>query len=147
MKINVELKTLDELILTELKKQGFPMGTLGTYFYKDIVKKIVICLKKTSADEDIVKLRRDVLSPYSQFYFEVAKNDNDMDIKEFHSEVSGVSMQASNNINIKFNYMELAFALGYLIFTTLDNKVLIKECGINKNFSKVSCKKRVMIRK
>lgn len=77
-------------ILSVLDKLRFPMDEVGTYFYKDVIVKAKRYLdgvddfgNRISQGELLQELR----SPYSQFYFDLARNDMDIGLKTFHSNI------------------------------------------------------------
>ena len=82
---------LEEMeILSILDRLTFPMDEVGTYFYKDVIVKAKRYLDgeddfglPISSDELLQELR----SPYSQFYFDLARNDLDIGLKTFHSNI------------------------------------------------------------
>ena len=82
---------LEEMeILSILDRLSFPMDEVGTYFYKDVIAKAKRYLdgeddfgRPISSDELLQELK----SPYSQFYFDLARNDLDIGLKTFHSNI------------------------------------------------------------
>lgn len=75
-------------VLSILDKLSFPMDEAGTYFFKDMIVKASRYLdgvddfgRPISREE----LLQELQSPFSQFYFDVARNDLDIGLKTFHS--------------------------------------------------------------
>lgn len=74
-------------ILSLLEAYGFPMDELGTYFYKDIILR---CYEVINSEQDKDYFNRcnmlleDLKDPYSNFYFDIARNDNDIGTTTFH---------------------------------------------------------------
>lgn len=91
-------KGQDESIdaLNLLNNLGYPMDLVGTHLYKDM---ILVAKDKllTAFDDDVLKsqLKEEMESPYSQFYFDIARNELDIGIKTFHSYIA----QAVDNID------------------------------------------------
>lgn len=72
-------------VLELLERLGFPMAEVGTYYYKDLIIKIITLLDDDLASEDQIA---DLLEqPYSQLYFDVARNELDVGIKSFNEYV------------------------------------------------------------
>ena len=86
---NVSEERLQEMEVIEvLEKLGFPLDSVGTYLFKDMIVKAMKELdgrdafgREISPDELLQQMK----SPFSQFYVDVARNDLDMGIKTFHS--------------------------------------------------------------
>lgn len=67
-------------ILELLECLGFPMDEVGTFYYKDLICRIIELLNEGLSREDIsVSLE----TPFSQIYFDVARNELDIGIKYF----------------------------------------------------------------
>lgn len=156
---DVELKFS---ILMLLEEMGFSINRLGTFFYKDVIFKllkrinlleeqgynlIASQLKKDGVvDDEIVveqvleqiklNLLEELKNPYSQFYFDIARNDNLVGTKTFHSYIQnsfdkldvdkeGYSLleTLANDNGRKLNYGELAFKIvAYIRNNNLCNK-------------------------
>lgn len=107
-------------ILELLDKNGFSLDCFGTYLYKDVIKSIMECLKKTDLDVEVLK--RELSNPYSQFYFDISRNDRDMGVKTFHSYIEEAILNVCEENNDsyllgfmcsqrKMNYGELAYEI------------------------------------
>ncbi len=74
-------------VLSLLEAYGFPMDELGTYFYKDIIVKCYNIIN-SEQDQDYFDrcgmLLEELKNPYSNFYFDLARNDNDIGTTTFH---------------------------------------------------------------
>ena len=77
-------------ILSVLERLSFPMDEVGTYLFKDIIVKAKRYLNGT---DDFGKpisqemLLQELQSPYSQFYFDLARNDLDIGLNTFHNTI------------------------------------------------------------
>lgn len=75
-------------ILSVLDKLSFPMNEAGTYFFKDVIVKAKRYLDGTDdfghpiSDSELLQ---ELKSPFSQFYFDIARNELDIGLKTFHS--------------------------------------------------------------
>ncbi len=82
----LELKVLDILF-----KLGFPREKDGTYLFQDVIIKAIHYLdgfddfNHPISEEELLKQMQ---TKYSQFYFEIARNEMDMGVKTFHSYIS-----------------------------------------------------------
>ena len=73
-------------VLEFLERLGFSMAEVGTYYFKDLIIKIITLLDEDLASEDEIA---DMLEqPYSQLYFDVARNELDVGIKSFNEYVT-----------------------------------------------------------
>lgn len=126
MENNNQVKTLDMKILEVLKNNGFESEDLGTYFYRDVIKNIVDFLSVSSKKEEIEELKRQVVTPYSQFYFDIARNDNDMGVRTFHKLLGDATKNANSKRgkDNQIDYMSCAFEVAYSIYSTCDKEVL-----------------------
>ena len=140
-------------ILEILEQLGFSPDSLGFYYYKDVIVRIIKRLEwldtdgyyfilgetnpelleklSTSQLEIYIKqnlngyleyLKEELNNPYSQFYFDIARNDNDISTKRFHEyirkcfeefdfEKNSLSLNYQNHENAKVNYGEFAFLI------------------------------------
>lgn len=84
----MSLETQEEMRILELLEQlGFPMGETGTYLYKNMIAKAVQKISDISTRKEILdckELITEMKTPYSQFYFDIARNDLDMGVTSFH---------------------------------------------------------------
>lgn len=142
-KISVCFKTLDSIILEKLKEYNFSMSDIGTHYYKDIIKSIIISFKSTNGDKSVMEIREEVLDPYSQFYFDIISNDY-MEINELHSIVYHAFVNRKN-ININCDYMSLAFSLANSILVDLKSQAIVKEDNALFSF-KIGSKKKSKVK-
>ena len=116
-----ELKLGDQ-ILKFLFDNGFPINEYGTYLYKDVIESGVNKLVPTTTMVEISEVEKQMQDPFSQFYFDVARNDNDLGVKTFHDSIQHSYLKInhvnneSNFINnlINYhgdNYMKIAYQL------------------------------------
>ena len=112
-------------ILEVLEKIGFPMEYLGTYLYKDIVRNIVKMLLQITKESEVSDLNEQLNKPYSQFYFDISRNDRGMGLTTFHVFINDVISQLSYDIKSLGNkegknYGEFAFEIAtYMIDNNL----------------------------
>lgn len=77
-------------ILSNLEKLSFPMEEVGTYFFKDMIVKAMRYLDGTDDFGNPIsqsELLQELKSPFSQFYFDLARNELDIGLKTFHSHI------------------------------------------------------------
>lgn len=120
-------KVLKAQILNLLEQRGLTKKNIGTEFYAEVIANISYFIAKAKSDEEVEELKEQLQNPYSEFYFDIARNDNDTGLKTFHSLISDAlpdcATAEEQNISInKDNYKEVAFALGNLINTKDLNK-------------------------
>lgn len=71
-------------VLEVLEQLGFPMDKTGTYFYKEIIMKTMEELEMVETKEEERDLKTAMENSYSQFYFDIARNNIDIGLKSFH---------------------------------------------------------------
>lgn len=124
---NIKYDIEEMRILSVLENLGFPMNEDGTYLYKNMILKIKNYLCEVLAKGDNVELKGYLLKikeKYSQFYFDVARNDMDMGISTYHNFVAqavsmidfdkadlGYKMTLLNSLPDEMDYGEFAFVL------------------------------------
>ena len=77
-------------VLDVLEKLSFPMDKMGTYLYKDMIVKVMRYLNGVDDlghDISEQELLQELKSPFSQFYFDLARNEMDIGLKTFHSHI------------------------------------------------------------
>lgn len=133
---------LEFTILKLLDNCGFSLECVGTYLYKDVIKEIVLYIKN---NKNIEVLRDKLSDPYSQFYFNLAKNERDIGVKSFHSYIkSAIDDVCLNNCYFLGDsdidsYSKIAFDLAVFLVTFSEEnelvfkrkKVLVKENTCN----------------
>ena len=89
---SLEDKSKDKMqqmeVLSVLDGLSFPMNEVGTYFFKDVIIKTIRYLDGTDDfgnSIDRTQLLDELRSPFSQFYFDIARNELDVGVKTFHS--------------------------------------------------------------
>ena len=70
--------------LNVLEELGYSLEETGTYFYKDVIVKIIEQLQVSSSEESYQELITDLNNDFSQFYFDIARNGYDVGLKTFH---------------------------------------------------------------
>lgn len=131
---NKEMETL--YLLEEL---GYPIDEMGTYFYKDMILKIVGYLENSSNKYE--ELLDELGNHYSNFYFDLARNELDVGIKTFHevleSQILNIDHSNANperfdeifgNMAINnLGYEEKAFIIStYIYFKNILQKEKVK---------------------
>lgn len=129
-----EDENLDLEILELLEKNGFSIEQLGTYLYKDVIKNVIKRMKESKSEKDIEQLKLELFNPYSQFYVNIARFDNDMGVKTFHNYISqAITTIDYNNVPSTLvktrieneNYGELALDLAiYTLEPTLNPEII-----------------------
>lgn len=83
---NIKTDSLDEILnlitLKLLEENGFHIDDIGTYLYRDII--INIIKRLNSEHPNIEELKEELSNTYSQFYFDISRNERDMGVKTFH---------------------------------------------------------------
>lgn len=92
------------LIIELLDKNGFSLDCLGTYLYKDVIKNVIECMKNPG--NNLEKLRMELSNPYSQFYFDISRNDRDMGVNTFHSYIEEAILNIQFE-NKTFNLLDI----------------------------------------
>ena len=75
-------------ILSILERLSFPMDDVGTYFFKDMIVKARRYLSGTDDFNGTIsqeELLQELQDPFSQFYFDLARNELDIGLKTFHT--------------------------------------------------------------
>ncbi len=112
-------------VLNILNRLGFPMELVGTYLYKMVIDRIIKRLKK---GEDI-HLIDELKSMYSQFYFDIARNDLDIGTKTFYRFIresldkTDLNQELLEDIlegNEFVDFQELSYYIGKYIFLEKD---------------------------
>lgn len=120
-----EQMSMDTLDL--LESLGYPMDEFGTYLYKDVIMSIRQKLGNIQTRSDIKdskNILEEAKSPYSQLYFNLARNERDIGVKEYHRIMlnsfkkidyekasSEVLYKVYGNIPFGMDYGENAFTL------------------------------------
>lgn len=115
-------------ILAMLEKLSFPMDSLGTYLYKDVICKTMHYLDgKDNWGRAIneAELLQELKNPYSQFYFDLARNELDIGLKTFHSHIeytlesvdygkvdTTLLQEVYSNFSLETDYGEHALIIG-----------------------------------
>lgn len=74
-------------VLSILEQLGYPMDAAGTYLYKEVVVRVKDHLAAVRTRREVlgcVNLILQLKDKYSQFYFDIARNDLDLGVKSFH---------------------------------------------------------------
>ncbi len=84
-------------ILEFLDNLGFPINEVGTYYYKDLIIRILALLDEGISVEEISQALEE---PYSQLYFDVARNELDVGIKSYNGIINlafeGIDISKAN---------------------------------------------------
>ena len=122
-----EIEKLKMETLDLLESLGYPMNELGTYLYKDVIMSIREQIGQVETREDVRKsasILEEAKSAFSQLYFNLARNERDMGVKEYHrilsKSLSKVDYEKASpellykiygNFPFEMDYGENAFAL------------------------------------
>ena len=125
-------------ILSVLERLNFPMDEIGTYFFKDMIVKAVRYLDSRDDFGNYVSqdtLLQELKSPYSQFYFDLARNEKDIGVKTFHTCIENslaninynkadttLLYEIYSNFSKNGNYGEHAYAISRYIKKARENK-------------------------
>ena len=97
----VEGASIEELeILNILDELGYPLGEIGTYLYKALIVNILNYLWGVPIRREVLseeELKEQLNNPFSQLFFDIARNDMDLGIKTFHAAIN----RASANVDIE----------------------------------------------
>lgn len=137
---------LDINILSLLEENGFLMNKLGTYLYKDVIRSIIKELGRENTSKEVLTNQLD--NPYSQFYFNISRNEKDMGLKTFHAYIQdsifNINYELANSnlignlcANGDLNYGQLALILAEEIV----NKDIAKIEDENKSLVKPNIKR------
>lgn len=95
--------SLEELeVIAILEEMGFSLDYIGTYFYKELIMAILNQLKGVPVRFEVLseeELTEQLNNPFSQFYFDIARNDLDIGIKTFHAAISKAIEEIDNDKN------------------------------------------------
>lgn len=120
--INNPLTSLDikYKVLDILNQLGYPMDEYGTYLYRDVVLKVIQSLK----ERNDINLLQQLKEPYSDFYHDISRNDNDMGTRTLHfyigSAIDKIRISSDQKLLLKIyhgsirdvDYGEQAFIFG-----------------------------------
>lgn len=141
-----EDKLLEMEILSLLDRLGYPMNEIGTYLYKEVILSLVEYMNNIGNKGNVssyLDLTEQLNNSYSQFYFDIARNDLDMGLKSFHNSIgiaidkidytktdSSLLSSLCEQYSYELNYGELAFEIASLILgyskAKEDKHVLVK---------------------
>lgn len=125
-------------VLSILEKLNFPMNEIGTYFFKDMIVKALRYLDGSDDFGHYISqdtLLQELKSPYSQFYFDLARNEKDIGVKTFHACIEDsleninynkadatLLYEIYSNFSKNGNYGEHAYAISKYIKRSRENK-------------------------
>ena len=127
----IEGASIEELeILSILDELGYPLGEIGTYLYKALIVNVLNYLRGVPIRREVLseeELKEQLSNPFSQLFFDIARNDMDLGIKTFHAAISRASANVdSENVNRK---------LSEEIFPVILNRWIIKTRAANGSAS------------
>lgn len=109
---NKDLNNKEHYILDLLEKLGFSINEVGTFLYKKLILSLCDVIEYMSTNE----IKELLKNPYSQLYFDVARNDLDMGCLSFHSyiehaiSVCNDKMKKSDAFKLlKYNFNNLSY--------------------------------------
>lgn len=132
---------LDINILSLLEENGFLMNKLGTYLYKDVIRSIIKELGRENTSKEVLTNQLD--NPYSQFYFNISRNEKDMGLKTFHAYIQ----ESIFNINYELansNLIGNLCANGDLNYGQL--ALILAEEIVNKDIDKIEDENKSLVK-
>lgn len=151
-KINemTELEQLKMETLDLLESLGYPMNEFGTYLYKDVIASIREQIGQVETREDIKEVTsvlKEAKSPFSQLYFNLARNERDIGVKEYHrilsESLSKVDYEKASpellykvygKFPFEMDYGENAFALANFLNRQIDKPLCRKLTNSPSNY-------------
>jgi len=123
MYTNVNFDALDLKILDVLKTNGFSVDDMGTFFYKEVIKKAVFSLMDCQQEMDITSLQQQIVSPYSLFYYDIITKFNGINLESFHAYIKEAVLKSkmiSKKQKAEKCYMPLAFYTASYMLSLLE---------------------------
>ena len=130
---------IESIIDAVLEELSFSKDDLGTVYYKEVLKAILIFLQTPYKGRELEELKTGLLNPYSFFYFDIAKEiDFDLGLKSFHSQIdiAIINARQKNRKLTNFNYMYHAYLLAEKIYMIMEKKLDINQTFKHFKFSK-----------
>ena len=97
----LEYSSLEEMeIVAILEEIGYSLETAGTYLYKSLIISVLNYLKGNAVRLEVLdeeELQRQLNEPYSQLYFDIARNELDLGVKTFHESIANASLKVLEN--------------------------------------------------
>ena len=137
-----EIEQLKMETLDLLESLGYPMDEFGTYLYKDVITTIREQLGIVETREDVritTSILDEAKSAFSQLYFNLARNERDIGVKEYHrilsKSLSKVDYKKASpellymvygNFPFEMDYGENAFALANFLNRQVDKPLCRK---------------------
>lgn len=113
------LNEVENEVLDYLMAQGYSLEIIGAYYFKEMVVSIISkILNFSSLDgEEMNNLIDSINSPYSQFYFDLARNKHDIGITTYNQYIrQALSLKENENTGLK------AYQLALEIISDRDKK-------------------------
>lgn len=133
----LKMETLDLL-----ESLGYPMDEFGTYLYKDVIMSIREQIGVVETREDVIEasaVLEEAKSAFSQLYFNLARNERDIGVKEYHRILSRslskidykkaspeLLYKVYGNFPFEMDYGENAFALANFLNRQVDKPLCRK---------------------
>lgn len=121
---------LSNNILLLLEDLGYSVNELGTYAYKNLIKKNIELISEGVDEKDIIN---ELNTPYSQLYLDVAY-ETDIGTQTLHSYISNAFVNRKYNVNKKLSsdifgdFSGFSYGLqSYLIADYIYNNYLLEE--------------------
>ena len=144
-----EIEQLKMETLDLLESLGYPMDEFGTYLYKDVITTIREQLGVVETREDVrrsASILDEAKSAFSQLYFNLARNERDIGVKEYHrilsQSLSKVDYKKASpellykvygNFPFEMDYGENAFTLANYLNQDLEKQVIRKQTYRSEN--------------
>ena len=129
---NIFIEDSEEMYtLVVLEKLGFEMEDSGTYLYAKLITKIARTIEELPIDI----LATQLLHDYSQFYFDIGRNELDLGIKTFHKRIIEATKKVDYSkadpdliydifcgTSEKIDYKDQAFLISIYVYRHLNEK-------------------------
>ena len=129
-------------VLDLLEELGYPMEEYGTYLYSEVISSLrsqLGIIKTRNQVSESKELLTQAKYPYSQLYFNLARNERDMGVKKFHSIIERALLKINyenassetlykvyGNFPFEMDYGENAFALANFLNRQVDKPLCRK---------------------
>lgn len=136
-------------VLDLLEELGYPIEEYGTYLYSEVISSLrsqLGVIKTRNQVSESKELLMQAKYPYSQLYFNLARNERDMGVKKFHSIIERALLKINyenassetlykvyGNFPFEMDYGENAFTLANYLNQDLEKQVIRKQTYRSEN--------------
>lgn len=93
---------IDNEVIKYLTTLGYSVDIIGVSYFKDMIISIIEKILSFNSVEEIKSLFEEIENPYSQFYFDLARNKYDMGITTYNEYIrKSFSFQENENTGLK----------------------------------------------